>query len=242
MPPSQGLTVRSPQLLAAWEGFCSPQLALGCTHLYRDTPLGVALGPGNVQLGRAPSRDVSQPRRGTALVPSRSATGLGTRPSPTAQAPAPISAPSVCQQIARAVNVPPSWPYRTLPLCSISEKPHSSSQQWPCCLSAAVDPRATWARQAQAWHSTAARSWDEAGRGPCPAWPRATRLPAAIKPVGPETRLCPPRMAFLWAVACLALASAVSGKHSHAPSGVAPCPPSAPPSTAPEVPAGPGGQ
>lgn len=234
--------MRSPQLLAAWEGFCSPQLALGCTHLYRDTPLGVALGPGNVQLGRAPSRDVSQPRRGTALVPSRSATGLGTRPSPTAQAPAPISAPSVCQQIARAVNVPPSRPYRTLPLCSISEKPHSSSQQWPCCFSAAVDPRATWARQAQAWHSTAARSWDEARRGPCPAWPRATRLPAAIKPVGPETRPCPPRMAFLWAVACLALASAVSGKHSHAPSGVAPCPPSAPPSTAPEVPAGPGGQ
>lgn len=150
--------------------------------------------------------------------------------------------PSQCQQIAQAVNVPPSRPYRTLPPCSISEKPHSSSQQWPCCLSAAVDPRATWARQAQAWHSTAARSWDEAGRGPCPAWPRATRLPAAIKPVGPETRLCPPRMAFLWAVACLALASAVSGKHSHAPSGVAPCPPSAPPSTAPEVPAGPGGQ
>lgn len=137
LPSSQGLTVRSPQLLAAWEGFCSPQLALGCTHLYRDTPLGVALGPGNVQLGRAPSRDVSQPRGGTALVPSKSATGLGTRPSPTAQAPAPISAPSVCQQIAQAANMPPSRPYRTLPLCSISEKPHSSSQQWPCCLSAA---------------------------------------------------------------------------------------------------------
>lgn len=185
MPPSQGLTVRSPQLLAAWEGFCSPQLALGCTHLYRDTPLGVALGPGNVQLGRAPSRDVSQPRRGTALVPSRSATGLGTRPSPTAQAPAPISAPSVCQQIARAVNVPPSWPYRTLPLCSISEKPHSSSQQWPCCFSAAVDPRATWgtARTGLAQHRCPQLGRGTTGTLPCLATSHAA--PSCYKARGP---------------------------------------------------------
>ncbi|XP_051485354.1 chymotrypsin-like protease CTRL-1 [Apus apus] len=44
-----------------------------------------------------------------------------------------------------------------------------------------------------------------------PAWLQATRLPAAIKLVALGTEPHRPRMAFLWVVACLALASAVSG-------------------------------
>lgn len=55
---------------------------------------------------------------------------------------------------------------------------------------------------------------------PCLATSHAA--PSCYKARGPEMRPRPPRMAFLWAVACLALASAVSGKQSHASREVAP--------------------
>lgn len=49
-------------------------------------------------------------------------------------------------------------------------------------------------------------------QGLYPAQLQAMQLLAAIKLVAPVAQPSPPRMTFLWAVACLALASTVSGK------------------------------
>lgn len=169
-PSSLGLTACSPWLLTAWEGFCLSHLALGCAHLRRGAPR-MALGSGNIQLGHAPCQAIVSLLRGrrTAL------TQAWPRPSPTARAPTPTPSPAC---------VPPQLSYGsrgggpTQPLSAAAHAPQAL-----CAAQSRSRRHHSGQGGCEAWHGTTAHSWDRTG--PCPAWPGATRLPAAIKPAAP---------------------------------------------------------